>query len=239
MAFAGRDMRFEFNRVWLLAVLIWSFLGGRLSFAEERERSFRVLGYGDAFFEGIHFESENEDEAASRVLRFLPNQRSRRYVLPAGAAEVRFYRLERVPEGGYKKVEVGYIRLLQGNEMTLLVFFESAEFAKTGRYAIKQLDESPDAWTAGCFRFLNLTGAELACMIGERNLRLPLDGSDILQFDPSVDRPLRLKLSVFWQGENQTVLSTYVVADPRHPKLLVIRPPAVEGSLKVGLQTLW
>lgn len=232
-------MRSGYNRVWLLVGLVCSFFAGSLSYAQEETRSFRVLGYGEGFFEGIHFEYEKEDEAAIRVLRFLPNQRSRRYVLPVGASKVSFYRLEKTPKGGDMKVEVGSVRLLEGSEATLLVFFETADFASAGQYAIKQLDESPDVWSAGCFRFLNLTGAELACRIGERSLTLPLDSSEILQFDPTANGPLRLRLSVFWQGENKTVLSTYVVADPLHPKLLVIRPPAVVGSLSVELQTLW
>lgn len=206
---------------------------------DEPRAEFRVLGYGDGFFEGVFFERAVEAGKEKVYLRFLPNQKSRRYLLPEGERSVSFYREIDGEEGETRKVQVADYSFPGDSERSLLVFFETSDFERSRRYEIVSLDESPAVWHAGCVRFLNLSGAELTGQFDGSPFEVPHDVSETLYFDPD-DRTIRnFKLSVPWAGRERVVYSSRFSPDPQHPKLLVIKRPLEEGGLKVRVETLW
>ncbi|EDY81125.1 hypothetical protein VDG1235_742 [Verrucomicrobiia bacterium DG1235] len=215
-------------------------LSASFAYGQEAElKRFRVLGYGDGFFEGVFFERMEADEPVAVELGFMPNRKSQSYDVPESEDSVSFFRLEKGPHDSVKRVEVGRVRWPPRVERALLVFFEAEDFVETGQYEILVLDESPEVWKAGCFRFLNLSGAELNCRLGEERFVLSHDESEIYSFDPESAGVMRLQLMVPWEGKNRLIYSTRVIPDKNYAKLLVIKPPIEEGSLQVRVENLW
>lgn len=221
---------------WILFLLI-TVCG--LAFGQNDSSSFRVLGYGDHFFDGIYYKEQRESGEIRIALAFLPNQKSRNYFIPSEVRKLSFFKEMDLGNEKLLEVEVASVRFDENQKRALLVFFETSDFSESNRYEVLQLDESPDVWTAGCFRFLNLSGAELICRMGNTEMLLPFDASEIVRFDPESHGAMPLRLSVPWQDTERIVLSMRVAPDPHYPKLFVVKPPLKNGDFKVQLDTLW
>ncbi|MBK1876529.1 hypothetical protein [Pelagicoccus mobilis] len=206
--------------------------------AQEPGTEFRVLAYGDGLFEGVFFEDASEGEPKRVYLEFLPNQKSRKYSVVEAKGTIEFFQ-EVEEEGALVQIEVGRAEFEQESEVLLLVFFETSDFEESQEYEVLTLDESDRVWRAGCVRFLNLSGAELLGQIGEVSLQLPHDASEVVCFEEGNRDARRIQLRVRWEGSERVVYSSRFLPDPNHPKLMVIKPPLEERSLKVRVETLW
>ncbi|MBC2605387.1 hypothetical protein [Pelagicoccus albus] len=218
---------------------IWILISALSVKGQEDGAEFRVLGFGDGFFEGICFENETESEPTVVELGFYPDRRSRLYRLETRPLSLVFFSEEASKDGNLTRVELGRARWPAGADKALFVFFETSDFETAGKYEILSVDESSEKWKAGSVRFLNLSGAELELKLGDVSAVLPEDFSPIFDFDPDVWSVLPLSLRVNWQGEKRSVYSSQYRVDGNHPKLLLIKPPREEGSFRVRVLNLW
>lgn len=226
----GRLTRFA-----LACLVCWV---GSFLFGEELEDEsilFRVLGYGPDFFDGIKFERETDEGAEIETLAFQPDRRSRVYRMPSSEASLTFFREEMSDEGdGLVRRLLGVVELEPDERELTLVFIEESESADEDSFLILPLNESEEVWGAGCFRFLNLSGAPLEMSLGELDGPLGQGISEVVRFKLSEPRELlKLRLSLQWEGRRQVIYSTRVLPDLRRGKLFVVKPPLEEGSLKI------
>lgn len=205
----------------------------------ELERSFRVLGFGDGYFEGLTFELESADGVKTLPLEFLPNRKSRTQKVSAEQSRLKFYYEAIDSQGNSVAKALDVVDWPDSAEKLLIVFLQLDVGGNEPVYDILVFDESPSVWGPRCARFLNLSGARLDVKI--RDFAFPLEEgpSDILCFEGEYSIPMTLELSLPWDGKRETVYSARFFADQYSPKLLVVRPPVVEGSLRVEVITIW
>jgi len=66
-----------------------------------------------------------------------------------------------------------------------------------------------------------------------------MEASRIYRFEGDQMRTQRLRLLVPWQGRNRIVYSARFSPDPNLAKLIVVKPPQQENSMRVRVETLW
>ncbi len=213
-------------------------------FAQEDEavRSFRVLGYGDSDFRGISVELEesaDSEASAAVLLEFVPNRKSRALKIPDGQNRLEFFR-EKLAEGGkVVQEELGQVDWPKSAEKVLIVFLQSVGPDEDEAYEFLVLDESESVWGPRCVRLLNLSGVPLDARMAEHRFPVDKGPTEILRFEGEYSIPMTLELSLPWAGKRQIVYSARFVADQYSPKLLVVKPPREEGSMKVVVDTIW
>ncbi len=225
------------SSLWAVAFAVVSLLNGQ---EEVEQKRFRVLGYGDGLFQGIFFEREGFEEEVEKVeLVFSPDRKSRPYQLPASQNRVVFYREVENGDKPSARVEVGTVDWKSESTKATLVFLEPLDFVEGQEYRILFIDESPAVWGAGCFRFLNLSGAALEGRLGNRGIELGQGLSEVYSMAGEERKPIRLSLFLDWEGERSMVYSARTIPDAKFGKLVVVKPPLELGSLRVRVDTLW
>lgn len=224
----------------LFCVLVIAFTT-RLAAQDNAETNyFRVLGYGDGLFQGIFFEREGlEGEKEMVELAFTPDRKSRPYQIPTDSSRVVFYREEDAGQNSKRRIEVGRVSWAASASAATLVFLEQSDFSETKEFGILFIDESPESWGAGDFRFLNLAGADMDIRLGDETFALEQGLSQIYTVSGKTRVPFRLSLFVDWEGERRMVYSMRTIPDAKHGKMFVLKPPTELGSLRVRVIPLW
>lgn len=195
----------------------------------------RVLAFGDGLFEGLYYKSGDTQNEERSDLKFWPNRRSDAYKVSGNLDLLEFYRDIRHEDAEAIEKLVARVELPNGASRVLLIFFETADFEATGQYEVLALDESPDVWRPGCFRFLNLSGAELVAGFDEVSFRLPHDLSDTFCSSEMGLNASRFVLRVEWFGAQKIAYSTRWRPQPSRARLIVIKPPLAKESLRLRL----
>lgn len=208
---------------------------------EEVQRSFRVLGYGNSHFEGIFLEVGDGRSAEEQIaLEFLPNRKSVPIDLGGRYDRLAFFADSTNARGKSVKAEIGRIDWPEDAEKLLLVFLErESSDGLAPSFEILVMDESKAVWGQRCVRFLNLTGVGLDVRMKDFAFPLGEGLTDIIRFEGEHSVPMTLELSLPWRGKREVVYSARFVADQHSPKLLVVKPPLVEGSMRVAIDTIW
>ncbi len=215
---------------------------GLLAQEDEAVRSFRVLAYGDSDFRGISVDLDktaDSEESAAVLLEFVPNRKSRPLKIPDGQYRLEFFREKLVEGGKAVREELGQVYWPESAEKVLIVFLRNDGPDEAEAYQLLVLDESESVWGPRCVRLLNLSGVPLDGRMGEHRFPVEKGPTDILCFEGEYSIPMTLELSLPWAGRRQIVYSARFVADQYSPKLLVVKPPREEGSMKVVVDTLW
>lgn len=200
--------------------------------------TFCVAGYGNDFFEGIKFESEDGIVAE---LEFRPNRRSRPYALGGGPSEIVFFS-ERIDDQGKPERLARAVGRIGGDvERVLLVFFApDLRSPPSGMsYSVLSLDESAAAFGPGDLRFLNLTGAPLLARVGAEGIEVASLDTAHARLADRVGAALDFSLSLDVEGRRQSVCTTQLVPDSLYGLLYVIKPPVRPDGLRVRLERLW
>lgn len=225
----------------LLLVILVTTNVALLAAQDKTEKNvFRVLGYGDGFFQDIFFEREGfEGEIETVVLGFAPDRRSKPYQIPIDTDSVVFYREQDTGQDSKSRIEVGRVEWAPGASVATLLFLELSEFAENKEYRILFIDESPEQWGGGDFRFLNLAGSELDLRLGDETFDLQQGLPQTYTVSGKTTEPIRLSLFVDWEGERHMVYSIRTAPDPRFGKFMVIKPPTDPESLRIRVITIW
>ena len=227
------------NIRWMISLLavLW-LVSWSIAADGDSQPLFRVLGYGDSRFEGLLFKDAEGELVA---LEFQPNRRSRSYVLPEGRSQLVILTRTTDSRGREKLDTVARVDLISGAKQQLLLFIATISSTDSSliNYEVTALDESPEAFAPGDVRIVNLSGATLKAQLGSALFdvepgvvpmkRLPLDS----------DVPQPMRFAVAYNDDWRVVHSTVTRADARYGTLLVLKPPAEEGSLRLRVERVW
>lgn len=199
---------------------------------------FRVVGFGESFFEGLRYESERGE---TQELKFLPDRRSRLYPIYRDMREIEFFVEDLDDRGRPQRVAQAKALVEPGARQVLFVFLGEGVGA-TGRelaYQTLVLDESPGRFGPGDIRMLNLTSAPLDGRLGEGTVRLEPRSSALARVVSEPPQPVGFSLFVDAGSRRRLVCETRLMPDSMYGLLYVIKPPSQSGSLRVRLEKLW
>lgn len=223
----------------ILLLLAAALSGALSSFAQDvnqKERSFTVVGYGESFFDGLKFLDEEKEEIE---LAFIPNRRSRTYLLPNKKGRIEFFIEAKNERRRTIRVPQAVVDIDEGISAALLIFMFEGENRRQLPYAIQVIDESPEQFGPGDYRLLNLTGVPMKAQLGDEVLDSDLGLSRMVSIPINRDGSMSIRLAVQTRDGWKIVHSTSTRPDRLYGSLLVLKPPLEEGSYRIRVERLW
>ena len=204
----------------------------------ESEPVFRVLGFGDSYFQGLKYEAPNREVVE---LEFRPNRRSVAYAVPKDPSLITFFTEEEDPRrrDRARRVTQAVARIQSSMQEVLLVFLFEGEQRDRLSYKVEVLDESPETFDAGVYRFLNLTGVEMKARLGESIFDLRDGLSEPIRIPVQQDNPIPFQIAVSLSTGWRIVHSTHTLPDAQYGSLYVLKPPLQQDSLDLRVERLW
>ncbi len=196
---------------------------------------FRVMAFGDAFFEGIRFENVSEE---TELLTFNPYRRSKAYEHPKKERMLVFFEEVEDERGRMSRRDLARIDVSKLGDRALLVFTDLPDRENELQYSVLVVDESEMVFGPGAIRFLNLTGAQLVSLVGEERILLGGGFSEVVQRDAADRVPIMFRFAVEVGGEWKSVFATRRQSHEETGTLFILKPPVERDSLKIRVNAL-
>ncbi|MCH6255282.1 hypothetical protein MLD52_01895 [Puniceicoccaceae bacterium K14] len=196
---------------------------------------FTAMAFGDRSFKGIKFVNVDDE---LEELDFNPYGRSRSYRIDEKDRVIEFVS-ERINHKGESILSpLARFDRSKLSDRGLLVFFPNYTNEAELPFRVIGVEEGDSAFTAGDFRFLNLTGTQLLAKIGNEESVLETGFSPVFHFDVEDRNPIGFQFAAKVKDKWKRVYATRRQSDLKRGTLFILKPPARLDSLKIRVEAL-